>query len=70
MTDVEQEISNLTRLLDDRDNTIDKYEEEIYQLNKQLLLDQSEAPAKKASVKKASAKKSGNTAQTTKGKKR
>ena len=38
-TDVEQEISNLTRLIKDKDTTIGKYEEEIYQLNKQLLIE-------------------------------
>ena len=56
-TGTDQELSNLTRLLAEKDRTIEKYEEELYQLNKQLLLDQTEAPAKKAPAKKAPAKK-------------
>ena len=56
---LEQEISNLTRMVEEKDGTIEKYEEEIYQLNKQLLLEQDKSPEKKAvkaPVKKAAAK--------------
>ena len=59
-TDVEQEISNLTRLLEEKNRIIEKYEDELYQLDKRLLLDQTEAPVKKATrgtVKKSTAKK-------------
>jgi alpha-amylase len=63
-TDVEQEISNLTRMIEEKDQTIEKYEEEIYQLNKQLLLDQDKTPVKKAAgskTKKTSAKQTAGT---------
>jgi alpha-amylase len=67
-TGVEQEISNLTGIIEEKDNIISRYEEEIYELNKQLLLsgqDQSTAtktaaagPAKKTASRKPSTKKS------------
>jgi alpha-amylase len=37
-TGVEQEISNLTGIIEEKEEIISKYEEEIYELNKQLLL--------------------------------
>ncbi len=37
-TGVEQDISNLTRIIAEKENKISRYEEEIYELNKQLLL--------------------------------
>jgi alpha-amylase len=47
-TSVEQEISNLTGIIEEKEETIRRYEEEIYELNKQLLLSgQASAPAKK-----------------------
>jgi alpha-amylase len=37
-TGVEQEISNLTGIIEEKDKVISKYEKELYELNKQLLL--------------------------------
>jgi alpha-amylase len=37
-TGVEQEISNLTGIIEEKENIISRYEEEIYELNKQLLI--------------------------------
>jgi alpha-amylase len=73
-SDVEQEISNLTRMVEEKEGTIEKYEEEIYQLNKQLLLEQDKStekkavkvPIKKAAVKKAPAKKAPAKSKTVK----
>ncbi len=58
-TDVEQEISNLTGLLEEKERIIEKYEQEVYQLNKQLLLEQgkTEKSADSPATKGKSAKK-------------
>ena len=66
-TGVEQEISNLTGIIEEKEEIISRYEEEIYELNKQLLLSGHEqsttkkataaAPAKKPAAKKPAAKK-------------
>jgi len=63
-TDVEQEISNLAGMIEEKDSIIEKYEEEIYQLNKRLLLDQAgtqkettEKPAGKTAARKPATKK-------------
>ena len=66
-TGVEQEISNLTGIIEEKENIINRYEEEIYELNKQLLLSGQEngtakkttttASAKKTAVKKTAVKK-------------
>jgi hypothetical protein len=63
-TGVEQEISNLTGIIEEKENIISRYEEEIYELNKQLLISGQEqsttkktttAAANKPAVKKPSA---------------
>lgn len=65
-TNVEQEISNLAHILEEKEQAIRRYEEEIYQLNKQLLLEQGRSngrtsvpepgtPVKKTAEKKAPA---------------
>ena len=55
-SDVEQEISNLTGIIAEKEKIISRYEKEIYELNKQLLLTGHEpAPAKKTTVKKTTA---------------
>ena len=51
-TDVEQEISNLTGIIEGKDKIIEKYEEEIYQMNKQLLLEQGKASDVKSKISK------------------
>jgi alpha-amylase len=58
-TGVEQEISNLTGILKEKDKIISKYEEELYELNKQLLLlsGKEKDAAKKTPVGKPAAKK-------------
>ena len=78
-TGVEQEISNLTGIIKEKENIISKYEEEIYELNKQLLLaaghEQGKAgktgsstTARKPAAKKPSTKKASTngTAKSTK----
>jgi alpha-amylase len=56
-TGVEQEISNLTGIIEEKENIISRYEEEIYELNKQLLLSGQEPSTTKktTAVKKPSA---------------
>jgi alpha-amylase len=50
-TGVEHEISNLTGIIEQKDKMIRRYEEEIYELNKQLLLSgQERATTKKSRV--------------------
>jgi len=56
-TSVEKEISNLSGIIEEKDGVIRKYEQEIYELNKQLLSG------------KAKSKKSANAASQTKSKK-
>ncbi len=56
-TSVEKEISNLTGIIQERDDIIGKYEQEIYELNKQLLSGKPEPAGtkKQAAAKKAAA---------------
>jgi alpha-amylase len=56
-TGVEQEISNLTGIIEEKENIISRYEEEIYELNKQLLISGQEhsTTKKTTAVKKPSA---------------
>jgi alpha-amylase len=68
-TGVDQEISNLTGIIAEKEDIISRYEEEIYELNKQLLLSGQEqsvakkttsaakTPAAKTPAKKTAAKK-------------
>jgi alpha-amylase len=52
-TGVEQEISNLTGIIEEKEKIISRYEEEVYELNKQLLLSGHEqSTAKKPAAKK------------------
>jgi alpha-amylase len=56
-TGVEQEISNLAGIIAEKEGIISRYEEEIYELNKQLLLSgQEQDPAKKAPTAAAAKK--------------
>ena len=58
-TSVEKEIANLTGIIKNREETIRKYEEELYELNKQLLSGKSgksSGAIKRASVKGSPAK--------------
>jgi alpha-amylase len=59
-TNVEKEIANLTGIIDEKDKTIEKYEKELYELNKQLLTGKS-AGAKETAPKKTG----GNTGKDT-----
>ncbi|KKK44871.1 hypothetical protein LCGC14_3166420, partial [marine sediment metagenome] len=54
-TSVEKEIANLTGIIDEKDKTIEKYEKELYELNKQLLT------GKSAGAKETAPKKTGGT---------
>lgn len=54
-TNVEKEIANLTGIIDEKDKTIEKYEKELYELNKQLLT------GKSAGAKETAPKKTGGT---------
>jgi alpha-amylase len=57
-TGVEQEISNLTGIIKEKEKIISRYEEEIYELNKQILLSGHEHTAvKKTTAPKTAAKK-------------
>jgi len=57
-TGVEQEISNLTGIINEKEKIISRYEEEIYELNKQILLSGHEQTAvKKTTAPKTTAKK-------------
>ena len=50
-TGVEQEISNLTGIIEEKENIISRYEEEIYELNKQLLISgQEQSTTKKTTT--------------------
>jgi alpha-amylase len=63
-TTVEQEISNLTGIIKEKDNMITRYEKEIYELNKQLLKGKKAAkktagPARKTKAGTATTKPAG-----------
>jgi alpha-amylase len=66
-TGVEQEISNLTGIIEEKENIISRYEEEIYELNKQLLISgQEQSTTKKTiAVKKTTAVKKPSAVKTT-----
>lgn len=70
-TDVEKEISNLTGIIKEKENVISRYEEEIYELNKQLLSrkergaeknSEADVPVRKTTAKKTPAKRNPKTA--------
>ena len=62
-TSVEKEIANLTGIIEEKDETIKKYEQELYELNKQLLTGKSASETKpKKPALKTGVKKTGGTA--------